>query len=306
MQELEEAIFQLIGVGATEPSPLFVLGSPRTGSTFVYQALIASLNLSYFDNLTNQFCAQSPIVGLALRRGLPAADVGFESSYGKTKGLTSPSEASLIMTAWCGGGHPSELTSPGVLPDRRDHMRRTIAGAEMLTGKPLVIKNAWNCFRVRSLAQTFPRATFLWIRRDLEAAALSDLSARYVVQRDPNAWNSATPRNVEELRQRPPWEQVVHNQVEFARAIGDAAKSLPPDRFQITWYEDLCADVDGELARLCGALSNLRTTERRPIGGSVLKNADGPLGAPTAVVYQLKRYLVHEAAAFAHMRAQRR
>lgn len=150
-------------------------------------------------------------------------------------------------------------------------MQATLAAAGRLFGRPLLIKNAWNCFRIAALARLFPMAAFVWIRRDIEASALSDLNARYAVQGDPLIWNSATPQNVEALRARPYWEQVVENQVEFARAIEEGFAGLEPRRMATVWYEDLCAapsvtltDLAGELDVLAGVATKRILPVRRP------------------------------------------
>lgn len=240
--------------------PVFILASPRTGSTLLYQLLAASLGLPYLDNLTNHCFAATPLVGLAIRAGAIKMEISFSSAYGKTDGPWQPSEASNIMRAWFGSGHPSELVSSGPLPGKEAHIRATVRAAYALFGKPLLIKNAWNCFRIPSLRKLFPDAAFIWLKRDIGAAAVSDLAARYVTKNDPNAWNSATPRNYELLRQRPYWEQVVENQFEFARAVSDGLVGLPKDQRAEIWYEDLCSDLSGQIHRLVAALACLRAT----------------------------------------------
>jgi hypothetical protein len=129
----------------------------------------------------------------------------------------------------------------------------TLAAIEGLYGMPLVTKNVWNCFRVRYLAGALRRARFLWIRRDIADAAISDLEARYLTKGTSNSWNSATPANYEALMARPPTEQVVENQYEFNRAIGDSLSACAVGRFAEIWYEDFLADPADALTR-AGAL----------------------------------------------------
>jgi Sulfotransferase family len=238
--------------------PLFILGAPRTGSTFLYQAMAAAFELPYIANLTNDGFAETPIVGLSIQAAWPSfGQLSAESRYGKTLGPFQPSEGSAVMRHWFGGGHPSELVSREALPDRIEHMRATIRAATRIFGRPLLIKNAWNCFRIEALARLFPNAAFVWIRRDIGNSATSDLNARYAVHGDPLTWNSATPRNVEALRKLPYWEQVVENQVAFGRAIEEGFSELPAGRVATIWYEDLCAAPSSALGRLAGMLECL-------------------------------------------------
>ncbi|GGD02670.1 hypothetical protein GCM10011587_02950 [Pyruvatibacter mobilis] len=136
-------------------------------------------------------------------------------------------------------------------------MIQTLAAAEVLFSRPLLIKNAWNCFRLDYLHQTFPNSKFIWLRRDIAAAAKSDLQARYITKKLPTAWNSATPRNYPHLKTRPYWEQVVENQYEFARAIQDHISMAGKQHITEVWYEDLLEDEEQTLSQLASAAPEL-------------------------------------------------
>src|SRR5262249_8624013 len=148
----------------------------------------------------------TPLLGLVIQRGLrDQTKITFESQFGKTEGTLQPSEASRVLRKWFGGGQPSQLASTEIIPGQEEHLRSTFEAAFRLFRKPLVIKNAWNCFRIPALARLLPAARFLWVRRDIGTAAKSDLHARYSTKGSPVIWNSATPHNVESLRARPYW-----------------------------------------------------------------------------------------------------
>ncbi len=259
---------------STQAPAIFVLGSPRTGSTLFYQALVRAYRLPFLCNLANDYFAAGPALAAPLlERVLPTLDIQFTSAYGKTHGPFQPSEASSIVRRWCGGGHPSQIVSTQVLPEQRENMGRTLAVYHAIFQKPLVIKNAWNCFRIRNLAELFPSAYFLWIRRDLVKSALSDLAARYTVQGDPHAWNSATPACYERLRELPYWAQVVENQYEYGRAISDDLSRFAPHAHSIVWYEDFLKRPQAVMEQIRSAMPiamneaspiELRPVERSP------------------------------------------
>ena len=250
----EAALFgALLPSSHSSPRTVFVLGSPRTGSTVLYQALCAWLGCPFISNLTNDHYADRPIVGIALLKAVDR-EIRFNSRYGKTEGPFQPSEGSAVIGRWFGGGHPSEIVSASILDGMERHFVETLCATEALFGRPLVIKNPWNCFRVESLARLLPDARFVWIRRDIASSAKSDLHARYATKGTAYCWNSATPANVEELRTRPPVEQVVENQIEFARAIADGLSVYAPGRHIDVWYEDFCASPRAALDKLGGFL----------------------------------------------------
>lgn len=240
---------------------IFILGSPRSGSTVLYQLLARAFRMPFISNFTNTHFAAHPILGIALQAALEPWDrLSDESTYGKTKGDHEPHEGSAILSRWFGGGHPSQVVSASIKPGQEPHMRSTLIAVHSIFGRPLLIKNAWNCFRVRYLATAFPYAQFVWIRRDIGEAARSDLHARYVTKGSPNKWNSATPANVELLRTLPYTAQVIENQFEFNEAIGKELAAHAPGRFAEIWYDQMC---DAPLATLIALASQLNLVADR-------------------------------------------
>lgn len=305
MEAAERSLFEHLAVAdgdAAQAPVLFVLGSPRTGSTLFFQALVRAFRMPYLCNLANDAFASAPaLVAPMLHHVLPTLDITFTSAYGKTSGAFQPSEGSGVMRRWCGGGHPSQLKSTAVLSDQRSHMTQTLAAYAKIFGKPLVIKNAWNCFRIRDLAEQFPRAYFLWIRRDLEKSAISDLAARYIVQKDPLVWNSATPARVEELSKLPYWAQVVENQYEFSRAISEAFERYAPQSHGVYWYEDFLAAPQQVLERISRDLTpHFGDTRAEPIELQPAERSPRPLQPGDEE--SLKRYVAEHAPRFQSLR----
>lgn len=277
----EDALLGLVSED-TQPQPVFILGAPRTGSTYLYQLVASKFQLPYVSNLTNDCFGTTPIIGLALQHGI-AVEISDSSHFGKTHGPFQPSEGSSPMTHWFGGGHPSQDVSNKILAGREEHFRLTLAACEYLyDGAPLLVKNPWNCFRIAYLANTLPRARFIWIKRDIRQSAASDLEARYLTKENATEWNSATPSNVDRLLQRPPTEQVVENQYEFNKAIAAAFAAHPEAKWCELWYEDLIQSPALELEKLSRFLDrSIQNESPSPKSSRVrsreLKNGDAQL-----------------------------
>ena len=146
------------------------------------------------------------------------------SSFVKVDGALQPSEGSNPFKNWCGGGHPSEIRSKEILKNKISYIRKTINSIESLTQKNLIVKNAWNCFRIESLYKNIPGALFIWIRRDIIQSAFSEFLARKVMGGNDAGWSSATSRNYLELKKLQIWKQTLENQYEYSRAIKSALK----------------------------------------------------------------------------------
>jgi len=268
--EAEHVLFaRFAQIAIPEVRAVFILGSPRTGSTLAYQLIAHCLRCTYFDNFLNDEYAEHPALAVEATAKTDTK-IDFTSNYGKTDGRFAPSEASRVFARWFGGEHPSQTKSNRVLPGQRAHLLDSFRSMWGLTGVPIVCKNAWNCFRAEDLASLLPGASFLWVRRDLHASALSDLESRYR-QGSPTIWNSATTANYEDIMRRPYWEQVVEQQFEYTLAIRESLESIAPDRSTVVWYEDLCRDPAAVIRRLTG-FAGLEPTGKTP---PVLETSSG-------------------------------
>jgi LPS sulfotransferase NodH len=235
------------------PEALFILGAPRTGSTLLYQMIVSCFDLPFLSNMTNDMLADVPIVGVALQKSMQTP-ISFHSKYGKTNHPQEPSEASAVMMQWFESGHPSQSVATDFKSETEQHMQRTFAASLRLFKAPLVIKNAWNCYRIQAITKVLPKAKFIWICRDIRASALSDLNARQTTKHDLNSWNSATPSNYKYLLKRPVHEQVVENQFEMNTAIKTGLKSHAQNGWVKLFYEDVISDPDAALAQIAGLL----------------------------------------------------
>jgi len=226
---------------------IFILGSPRTGSTLIYQIMVNLYGLFYFTNLTNKCFYEYPFLGSLLSMPFTKTSGGYESDHGKTNGLFGPSEGSYIFKNWFGTGNE-------VLPNRKNHIINTFKSIHSLTHRPIVMKNAWNCFRIKALAELFSLAKFIWIRRDIVDAAYSDLTARYL-RGGPYIWSSAPTPNQIEIQKRPYWEQVVEQQYEYNKIIKTDLKKFYPNNYIELWYEDLCNDLNEQTSLISSFFS---------------------------------------------------
>ena len=230
-----------------EPSAIFIVSSPRVGSTFLYQQIINKLGCCYISNFTNDFFASTPAFGMHLEKTLrnKQHQVKYQSEYGKTGGLFETSEASAVFANWFGGEHPSEtLSSEFHSGESQRHMYKSVKAFNVIKNSAFVTKNPWNSFRVSALNKALPNAVFVWIRRSVDRAALSDLENRYKRGDPEKIWNSATTKDYIEIQTRPYWEQVVLQQASYTRAISTTLEKIPDSNWMEIWYEDLCESPD--------------------------------------------------------------
>ncbi len=229
---------------------LFILGSPRVGSTLLYQIIINHFDVFYPANSLNKIFESDSVLFSELPIASKCSEfVDYKSLYGKTSGEDQPSEASGLFRHFFGGEHPSESKSKEPLPGLEKEFVQFMNQLFIGNNKPLVFKNAWNCFRIKFLSQVFPKACFLWVRRDLAASAYSDLQSRRN-RGSTEIWNSASTENYKAIQKLPYWEQVVEQQYSYAQCISKDLSQLTCSGYFEVWYEDLCEKTNKTIDEL--------------------------------------------------------
>jgi hypothetical protein len=154
-----------------------------------------------------------------------------------------------------------------------ERLRRTVAATQRLFGGlPFVNKNVKHLLRIPALAQVFPHARFLVVRRDARDVALSIWRARHKQQADPRAWWSVRPPEYAALRERPVAEQVVGQIVGLRDRMQRDLASLAPER--VTWldYDAFCARPESLFDSLARSGLRLRRLGREVAPFAVIRH----------------------------------
>lgn len=255
-----------------QSTPIFIVASPRTGSTILYQAMCKYLDVAYFSNIGDSL-SQTPLVSWMLAKSLidlEKHNIICENEYGESKGLVGPSEASSVLANWFPYRHPTETCSNDFISSTaKFNMQQTFHFIQRVANAPVVTKNAWNCFRLDALQSAFPNAKYIHLQRNIIDSSYSTLLARRT-QGDPQTvWNSASPRQLHELKKLPYYEQVVEQQrltnLAVRKSVGDSPARLPIN------YEDFLdspIEVMHKIADFCSVKTSRSfaqlTTEVKP------------------------------------------
>jgi hypothetical protein len=227
-----------------------VIGTPRSGSTLVYQLLVQAFDVGY---LSNRHCRWWGAPSLVERFWHPSPPAVYESRFGRTVGPAAPSECEGFWYRFFRRS-PQYVPLGEADPARLRRLRAAVRRLGDAAGRPLVFKNLLNTLRLRPLGTALPEAVFVCVRRDVVATAASLLESRRTISGDVTKWWSAEPPEIEELRRLPPEQQVVEQVRRIEALVHRDRESLGAGRFLELRYEEVCEDP-AEAMREVGALA---------------------------------------------------
>ncbi|MBD3267070.1 hypothetical protein GF373_10415 [bacterium] len=235
--------------------PVFIVGAPRSGTTLLYQVLSEKYHFSFLSNFVSHLYG-APILATYFARhlGIKKDVERFQSSYGQTTGLGSPSECGRFWYRCFPKGRRVYVGNDEIPRKNLQRLREAIGGIAYVIKAPGLYKNTFNSMRIAPLIQSIPEASFIVCKRDPLQNALSILRARIQIHNDPTCWWSLPPREFDQILSSPYSQQVVeqvyyiYNQIEIDKNV------FGKERFLDIQYEDFCHDVSASLEKIASFL----------------------------------------------------
>ena len=182
-------------------APIFIVGAPRTGSTILYQAITNRFKVSYIDNLASLFYRNLRFgIWLSKKKYGDEPHNNFRAEFGNTNkfGGHAPSECGEFWYRWLPrSDHYADSLSVSNRAKRK--IRREVLGVSKKYGQPFVFKNLNAGQRLKLIADIFPDAKILFVRRDPVFVVRSILKAREKLGVPPGQWWSVRPVNFRSL-----------------------------------------------------------------------------------------------------------
>lgn len=238
-----------VSTGAVDAGPVFIVGAPRSGTTFLIQLITAAFNFAY---LSNRHCRwfRAPVFMEKLKPTPFGSCRNFKSEFGLIAGPHAPSECGLYWYRFL-PRRPHTLSASDMDPDRLRSLWRAVNSMSTVVARPLIFKNLILSLRIPVLVEAFPNALFIVCHRSPADTAASILQAREQRFGTVHQWFSLIPANCWEMDEtQDVFEQVTaqirgtHDEIERARS------ALPGDRFIDVDYESLCGTPRNELQRI--------------------------------------------------------
>lgn len=246
-----------IGDPITLDRPVFIISSPRSGSTMLFEALMRAQESYTIGGESHQLIEAFP----ALAPSSHSWDSNRLTEEDITHDIVTKLSGSFVRRLKNREGEPVQ---PGSVVR-------------------MIEKTPKNSLRIPFLAAAYPDAKFVYLWRDPRETISSMLDAwrsgRFVTYPELPEWTG----DRWSLLLTPGWRdligkslpEIVANQwVTATTVMLDDLEALDPDRWCVTSYSALLADPDAELARLCANLDLTWDTEtggELPISATTLE-----------------------------------
>lgn len=247
---------------STQHPVVLIAGAPRSGTTLVYQALAAYLDVSCPTNLTAML-PNSSLTTARLQSWIPInQQPDFSNFYGQTSRLHGPNDAFHLWNRWLGKDRYCPADS---MTDRTAReMNQFLTAWTTAFDKPFLNKNNRNAFAIELLAQHVPSARFVVVRRNPMYVAQSLIIARQKVQGDKTkGWGLQSTSSTPEDDPLGYVDDVCRQILSIDTKLNRQLKTVNPERIVELTYEGFCEDPAYNIRLVASKITGLELNPHR-------------------------------------------
>jgi len=218
---------------------IFLIGCPRSGTTFLYQYITHFLDVAFINNFMN-LSRENPVLGFYLSGKILGNNPhgSFESEFGDTSGsgLRAPNE-SLFWYKWL----PTDkhyIEPSGLSREQKKEISSVVSSLINIAEKPLVIKNLSFSLRLKLIKDLFPSSKIIYIKRDPVYIAQSIFLARKKMSIPPNKIWSIKPQNYPEIEPMNELDLIVNQVYSIEKQINKDMALFDENKAMALMYEE--------------------------------------------------------------------
>jgi len=245
-------------IETSEKKPIFLVGAPRSGTTFLYQMITSLFDVEYPTNFIAKFWG-NPLFGYILQQELYIKEredfvSKFKSHHGYSKNsLFEPHEFGYFWGRWFDHSL-SHYTNHNENVDK--DFVCTVNSLLNFSGKNWLFKNLTLGLKIPLIKKLFPNALFIYVKRNPLLVAQSLYKARIDRFDNDSVWWSLMPKEIKIIKKLSPKEQVVAQEYYISRQIeSDLKDYIKNYDYLIVEYESILKKTDAEIEKIGKFLS---------------------------------------------------
>lgn len=242
---------------------IFLVGPPRSGSSFFYNLIIKNFELDYVSNL-EYFFYKYPFFSIKvgnISKKLIKSSLNFKSSFGLSGGLNSPSENGLFWEDYCGiRDNQTRINSKKL---NINTIRYIFYYRKKYINKVLINKFSAIIFFHKYLNKIFNQKIFIGIKRDPYQTALSILEARKKINGSINIPWSFLPEKTLDFSN--PIDQVCYQVCSYLKKMNNLEKK---NKIIIFQYEKILQNPQKVIMELNEEFRNYGILKKKNVNNS--------------------------------------
>lgn len=230
----------------------FIIGNPRSGTTFFTECLANSGCFSYPTNTLARF-SYAPYIGALVQQLLFNKDfdplnelnytdssILFNSNLGKTSGFLAPNEFQHFFRNYISNYFPEYIKQEEFKTIDFEDMKRNLCLIENVFQKPFITKAIMVQYNLADFYKEIPNSIFFYLKRDPFYVMQSIYMAREKYYGDLSKWWSVKPKEYESLKNKDVYHQIAGQVYHTDLSIQQSLEQIPEDKKLLVDYEDFC------------------------------------------------------------------
>lgn len=213
---------------------IFIISTPRSGSTITYQLLNRATKSLYLSNLWNLLYAL-PFIGGKYTKEI-SENKDFKSDKGLVSGLSGESEGMKFWNYWMG---QDLVERENIVPEKRLKYLKSVFSTLLTKDRPMISGYLGHAFSVDFLRKNFPGCIFVYLKRDKISNIYSMIRTYNEFEKNRNNfnWMSLKPIGWEDKIE----EEVIDKVFWQYKSIKQKIESeISEEDTIIVDYEDIC------------------------------------------------------------------
>ena len=221
-----------------EPIVIFVVGSHRSGATFVSQVIGSSFPLYNLGNFNSLFPRSRYIIHKIVRKKIvKSPKISYSNYYGQSPSLFEIGDAHEVWDQWYGNNHNS-------VPDNIDldikiDMKNYFSSLYHVAKSPIITKSGRNSLTLTMLNEEFKKGLFVIVDRELKDVVLSTLKANKLFNDERGMWGLHA-GSTKDSKRTSYIDNVVIQCIEVKNKIKEQIDTIDSKKYLVVNYEDFC------------------------------------------------------------------
>lgn len=221
-----------------EPIVIFVVGSHRSGATFVSQVIGSCFPLYNLGNFNSLFPRSRYIIHKIIRKKIfKSPKNSYSNYYGQSPGLFEIGDTHEVWDQWYGNNHNS-------VPDNIDldiklDMKNYFSSLYHVANSPIITKCGRNSLTLAMLNEQFKKGLFIIVDRELKDIVLSTLKANKIFNDGRGMWGLHSGSTKVGTRDNY-IDNVVIQCIKVKNKIKEQIDTIDLEKYLVVNYDDFC------------------------------------------------------------------